>query len=435
MILSSQQDAAIRSIHEWYCSRKSNVFYLGGYAGSGKSTLLPMIVEKLRLNVEDIAFCAPTGKAAKVMSKKLQAHGVNVTARTIHSYMYQPNDENLDKLVRSLNEHVEMLEHAKQAGDLARQSELETIVKSCQGRIEKLIKTTTSPKFFLNVLSPLSRKKLIIVDEASMVGRQVANDLASFGVPILAIGDPGQLPPVGDEAGLTVGNPDAFLTEIHRQAQDNPIIWLSMQVRERGANYLTVGNFGDGAVNVVTARNDTCTISDEPAQVICGTNKRRWILTNKIRQAYGFTSTGPMRDERLIVLKNSRLRPALVNGSILYCEQDAEDLVKGNMAFKLSVTDESMIPFLFQTLQYPFEDCLAKEKESFSCDAHALAKARRNDLYETVDWAWVITAHKSQGSQFDKVVVHDESHVFKKDAAKWLYTSITRAANKLTVVI
>jgi exodeoxyribonuclease-5 len=206
-----------------------------------------------------------------------------------------------------------------------------------------------------------------------------------------------------------------------------------MQIRN--GKRLELGTHGGGLVKIVDRANDQCTLGLEPAQIICGTNKKRWILTQRIRAAYGFTTSGPMKDERLIVLKNSRLRTGLVNGSIVYCEEDTGDLVDKRVAFKLKVTDELLVPFSFQTLQYPFEDSIKKQKDAFTCDPNVLAKARRNDMFEAVDWAWVITAHKAQGSQFDKVVVHDESAAFKKDAAKWAYTAVTRASDKLTIVL
>ena len=76
------------------------------------------------------------------------------------------------------------------------------------------------------------RAKLVIIDECSMVGAELGRDLLSFGVPVLVLGDPAQLPPVEDAGFFTNGQPDIMLSEVHRQAADNPIIRLSMDVRE-----------------------------------------------------------------------------------------------------------------------------------------------------------------------------------------------------------
>src|SRR5688500_3222997 len=182
MNLSPQQDAALLAVSRWMKSCRPPLFRLFGYAGTGKTTLARRIAEGVD---GDVLFAAFTGKAAQVMRNKGCAN-----ARTIHSLIYRPRGEKPEK----------------ETGEL-------------------------QPAFALNRASPVGKAKLIIVDECSMVDEALGRDLLSFGTPVLVLGDPGQLPPVksGDGGGgyFTEHEPDVMLTEIHRQARDNPIVALA----------------------------------------------------------------------------------------------------------------------------------------------------------------------------------------------------------------
>lgn len=288
-------------------------------------------------------------------------------------------------------------------------------------------------RFSLNPDSKLitDDKKIIILDEASMVGVEMAEDLASFEIPVLAIGDPGQLPPVGDEPGFLSGTPDFFLTEIHRQAAENPIIRLATMVRkgERG----DYGDYG-GGVMIIRPKQDEFSLDlARDAQIICGTNKRRWQLTSKIRKAAGFGGlTAPQAGEPLIMCKNSKIHPALVNGTSIFSASDHDDLEEGSARFILDIKDEEGAAKRLFTYQGLFEEHLKREKNWSSASKQAAFKSRITD--HSVDFGWAITCHKSQGSQWDEVIVHDESWVFKEAADQWLYTAITRAAERLIIV-
>ena len=186
---SPQQAAAIRDIVDWYRHRthQQQVFRLFGYAGSGKSTITAHAIAALDLSIEphggrwtaQVLFAAFTGKAALVMRSK----GCE-RASTIHSLIYK---------TRESGEEV--------------------------------------PSFDLWDGAPASKAALIVIDECSMVDAELGRDLKSFGVPLLVLGDPAQLPPIQGGGFFTEAEPDAMLTEVHRQAEDNPIIRLSMDIR------------------------------------------------------------------------------------------------------------------------------------------------------------------------------------------------------------
>src|SRR6266480_1262220 len=192
-IFTPHQDAALRATSAWLkdARGRASIFRLFGYAGTGKTTLAKHLAEGVDGKV---LFAAFTGKAACVMRSK-GCPG----AGTIHSLIYR-----------------------------ARESGEET------------------PTFELWDESPASKAALIVIDECSMVDAELGRDLLSFGVPVLVLGDPAQLPPIAGGGFFTDAEPDAMLTEVHRQAQNDPIVRLSMQVRE--GQRLTPGDYGKSSV-------------------------------------------------------------------------------------------------------------------------------------------------------------------------------------------
>src|SRR3984893_9736245 len=179
MIWPPQQEAALKAVAQWLKRGEPQLFRLFGYAGTGKTTLAKKIAEDIDGGV---AFAAFTGKAALVLRSK----GCK-EARTIHSLIYR---------LRATD--------------------------------------TQEPSFVLNDDSAVTNSSLVIIDECSMVDVELGRDLLSFGKPVLVLGDPAQLPPVKGGGFFTEGPPDVMLTEVHRQAVDNPIIKMSMLVREGG---------------------------------------------------------------------------------------------------------------------------------------------------------------------------------------------------------
>src|SRR5438093_9971224 len=182
--------AALRAASAWLKAARGrpSIFRLFGYAGTGKTTLAKHLAESIDGKV---LFAAFTGKAACVMRNK-GCQG----ATTIHSLIYKARDSGQE-----------------------------------------------TPTFELWDDAPASKAKLIIIDECSMVDAELARDLMSFRVPLLVLGDPAQLPPIQGGGFFTDAQPDAMLTEVHRQARDNPIVRLSMDIR--AGNSLAQGRYGD----------------------------------------------------------------------------------------------------------------------------------------------------------------------------------------------
>lgn len=446
MQLSEEQAKAARRVVKWWNeeSESDPVCEFAGFAGTGKSTVLPFIIDDMGVQASDIAFMAPTGKAAKVMGTKLRAQGYDgVYPTTVHSAIYQPKPAKAEvlekelaalKLDRSLiisGDHPDYPTPSDKAEALAQ-------VKVIDKKIEIIAKDldraydTDAPKFQLNPESKLvtGNIKLIVIDEGSMVGTSMAEDLLSFGIPILVMGDPGQLPPVGEDPGFDLHQAKVMLIEIHRQAADNPVIHIATLIR-RGERP-ELGDYGDG-VQVIRRRDDKYTLDlDRDAQVIVGTNKTRWKMTARMRKAGGFDGLSPQEGEPLIICKNSRQHPILVNGTPVYSAINHDDLDDGESRFLIDVFDEDGKRFKMFAYQGLFEEHAGKVKGYATAPKGVAYRSRITDNH--VDFGWAITCHKSQGSQWDEVIVHDESAVFKQDADKWLYTAVTRTAGGLILI-
>ena len=272
------------------------------------------------------------------------------------------------------------------------------------------------PTFVLNEESPAIGASLIVIDECSMVDDELGRDLLSFGKPVLVLGDPAQLPPVKGGGFFTEAEPDIMLTEVHRQAADNPIVRLSMIVREGGR--LDYGAWGESRV---IPRRDIDSIAVTGAdQVLVGLNRTRRLYNRRMRELFGFTQTLPEAGDKLVCLKNDRTK-GLLNGSI-WKVKVMSPMRRNKLRMALVPEDDAnrkpvrvgVIPAFFESdEEIPY--ALRRESDEF-------------------DFGYALTVHKSQGSQWDDVVLFDESGAFREHRNRWLYTGITRAAEKLTIV-
>lgn len=367
--LSEQQAQAVRAIADRDAWRNGHA-WLAGYAGSGKTSIAPFIVEEMR--AQRPLFVAPTNKAARVLGSKVGREAIS-----IHKAIYYPPDEAPD-------------------GALG---------------------------WTINPDGPAARADLIVCDEASMVGTTLGRDLMSFGVPVVAIGDPGQLPPVQDDPFFCVGRPDFLLTEIHRQARDNPIIALSMHIREGGR--LTPGRMGD-AVTVADAGD--VEMPKPMPQVIVGTHKRRWRITARVREFLGYDGWLPQPGEPLISRRNNP-ETGLINGDELECTGPAWER-RGEFHTVDVHTDRGHLG-VYDGLFLEHQERSRRPARIEERSPEWIARQAHDHL----DFGHAITCHVAQGSQWPDVVVYDESSVFREEARRWLYTAVTRAAERLTVII
>jgi len=424
---SPQQAEAIRAIVDWFQHRthQQQVFSLFGFAGSGKSTVITHAVRALGIDVtvsddeeeasrRRILFAAFTGKAALVMTRK------GTPASTIHSLIYRVSEatpEEIDRVERDLRD----LQRGLGRMGLAERAFAEMQISKLQLRLADIHK----PTFLLNEQSLVRDADLIVLDEVSMVGPEMAADLLAFGKPILVLGDPGQLPPIKGTGAFTEVVPDIMLTEIHRQAGESAIIRLATMARQGidippGEHDAHVWKLPRNAVRPEQMLR--C------GQVICGRNDTRRWLNSQIKQAAGFPAPYPVgQDEKLICLKN-RHDLGLVNGMFLSLA-DIRD--ESDLAFSATVTTEDGVAISGRHRFYKghYDDHVHYDRERLTRDYREM-----RGLIES-SWGYAITCHKAQGSQFPTVVVFDDGlSRTAADRNRWLYTAITRAEWGLVIL-
>ena len=420
---SDGQRAALEVIARWKRSGSGQVLRVFGYAGTGKTTLIKYLVEgchhypvKVPWGEDEywsIRVATFTGKAAQVLRIK----GVQ-QASTIHRMIYRSREQSEAELLlveKKLKEGV---------GDRDERRGLEL-------RRQQLIAELNRPIFDLNpaAFDHVGAPDYIIIDECSMLQDELSEDLLSFGIPVMVFGDPAQLPPVeGGNVGYFMRDkPDVMLTEIHRQARDNPIIQMATAVRSGEGLILPHGEYGESSI----VRN-ILRWWETHDQLLVGTNMSRDIRNREARRGLGFSGKYPMVGERLVCLKNNHDQK-LLNGSLWQVEDVAGGDDEGETRLGIDLSLSSLdIPGLNVV-------CSAW-KEIFSLGQKAFTEkyptwGRRSGLNE-FDFGYALTVHKAQGSEWDRVVILDESRYWRKNAThrNWLYTGITRAAKKLTLV-
>src|SRR5690606_14674485 len=143
-------------------------FLLEGFAGTGKSTVLPFLVEATGINPYQIAFCSPTGKAAKVMTKKLADQDIHKPAITIHKAIYRPKMLQAYQIEAELETQQVLYKSAVSRGDGPAIKELKNRIAQLEKNLDRAY-DENAPKFQLETESPIQFAHLIVVDECSMV--------------------------------------------------------------------------------------------------------------------------------------------------------------------------------------------------------------------------------------------------------------------------
>jgi exodeoxyribonuclease-5 len=402
-VLSPEQervhDELIRWIQHSEDERHSNYITVGGYAGTGKTHL----ATALRISLRDlnrrvrVGFCAFTGKASSVLKERLESIGGLYRGDyvgTIHGMIYRP------------------------------------IVAEDERRQQRIVgweKRSTLPY------------DVIVLDEASMVSSELWGDLTSYGIPVVAVGDHGQLPPVGDRFSI-VHCPDLVLNEIHRQALGSPIIRLSVEVRTRGQ--IPFGTFGKDVCKMGRSSADfddvfeNIDFSQPTIVTVCGMNWTRIQLNRQIRKKLGYYGDVPCEGERVICLRNNR-HTKLMNGQLGTLDRISLSVPPHiyEAVIKLDATSEP-----YQTLIHSC--CFGKQGYEGCYDEVAPKKVERildDTGYPAVDlfdFGYAISVHRSQGSEWDSVVLIEERsrHWDDEFYTRWLYTAVTRAKERLFVI-
>ncbi len=422
--VTEAQAKAIAVIRDWYLNRRheQQILRVFGYAGTGKTTITNLAMQALGLEpmtpggLGGVIFAAFTGKAVYVMTRK------GTPAQTIHSLIYRLSEASPEEIAR-VSDELAALERDLPRMGVAERGFAEAQITQLKLRLDHI----HEPQFVLNPQSDLRDADLLVLDEVSMVGKKMADDLLAFGKPILVLGDPGQLPPVNDEGFFVKGEPDVMLTEIHRQAADSPILRLATMARE--GQPIPFGAFDDNVWKM--SRHEVMPAQLlRGGQVICGTNAMRRRLNMAMKQAAGFAADYPTgAGEKIICLRN-RHDLGLINGMFLTLSA-VQPHPHNPRAFRAEIETEDGVAIggAQDFWRGEYDDHLL-----FDPNRNRNEWSLRRGLIET-SWGYAITCHKAQGSQYPTVIVVDDGYGHSTEARKqWLYTAITRAEHGLLLL-
>jgi exodeoxyribonuclease-5 len=404
--LTEEQAAAIERVRDWFTAWHPTVhnkpFRLFGPAGTGKTTLARHIGPAL--NAKRVVFGTFTGKAARVLRSK------GVPATTIHSAIYA-----LDFRTEKRARHRELASligeatYVNESGDGMAVDDKH--IAAMQAELDQLAAELRRPAFTLNPMSDWAYADLIVLDEVSMVNEKIARDIESFGVPVLVLGDPAQLPPIEGGGHYTQATPDVLLETVHRQALESPVLALATHVR-------LGGSWADRLVKVSLAE------AMAADQILVWKNATRWSLIRKIREKRGLPTASPRPGDRVMCLVNNK-DLGVFNGQ----QFEVMDVEHEDGIWNLDLLDED-----------GRRGWYGATSDGFRGLEHEQA-AKRQGFYRgeigLFTWADAITVHKAQGSEWGSVYVVDQTHQMRKSTTAekraWAYTAISRASDKVTI--
>jgi len=428
--LTAQQALGMEKIKNWYGDRGfhaipdsafgADVFRWFGYAGTGKTFTAARIPEAL--GVHRVAFGTYTGKAASVLRRSLARYGAPYPVTTIHSAIYMPTTsaearaalKDAQQELFELGLIFHLADH-----EITRRNELEAQLPGLEANARRLA-------FEFNPDGPWADLDLIILDEVSMVNAKLAADIESYGVPILVLGDPAQLPPVEGGGYYTDAEPDHMLTDVQRQAVDNPVLELATRVRQS-----TTGSLGLTGADMTPA---SVAEAMEHDQVLCWTNRRRWAMITVMRRLLQRPEGVPVAGDKIMCLTNNK-DIGVFNGE----QFEVLGTVHSDGGPVLKVRTEAGAERVIQMFADGFQ---GREMQDQAKSTNQGQKGFRM----LATFAQAITVHKAQGSEWDSVYLVNEtpgmiSMTSKRkghqeaiaEARRWVYTGATRAKEKLTI--
>lgn len=385
--LNEQQKELLSDAKNWWYTGRKQTYEISGPAGSGKTSMVELIISEIGLDSNSVLYMAYVGKAAMMLTL-----GGN-PAKTIHSQLYVPKfkpllDANKEPIMSSGRPIMYQGFEKKESLD--------------------------------------SHVKLLVVDEGSMVNEEFRKDILSFGLPVIVLGDLNQLPPVIGKPAFLI-KPDFILTEIMRQNKDNPIVKLS-QMAIRGID-IPIGKYGDMCF-VIPQDMVNDSLLKAADIIICGKNATRQTINDYYRKSIlGIEEErNIMMGEKLICRQNNWNLSIdkgiyLTNG--LIGNVGGIDLESYNKkSIKIDFIPEFPTDEIFRNVQIDY---------NYLFTPMELAAKSRFSYYNKFQFAYAITAHLAQGSQYNKVLIYDEKLGDREYYNKWLYTCITRAIRGLVL--
>jgi exodeoxyribonuclease-5 len=384
--LTVEQQDLVNALMDWYNNKTNEKPYYSysGKAGTGKTSVIKFFINELGFSSADYAAACYTGKGSLVLEK----NGLN--ASTIHSLIY--------------NTYLKT--------ELLPSGETKSYLTS-------ILKKSLYPASI----------KLIIIDEATMVNDRMKDEILSFGIPTVFLGDNNQLPPIFGISSVML-NPDFTLTKIMRQEENNPIIQFTEAILNDEPLYY--GEYGKS--KVVRSVNIDKNILKDYEIIICAKNSTRDALNEEIRHhVLGIPKDVdlPCKGEKVICRQNNWGHMvsgiSLTNGLIGFVKDIDYKTEKPNKYIMDFQPDFMHGKDLFKNLK---------------CDKHYTATSITDHRdYGFVDprlnkfeYAYAVSCHIMQGSQYDRVLFLDELFHDEETTKKLRYTAISRAAESITIV-
>lgn len=430
MELSHDQTRALCEIERWYVAGDRRCMTLGGYAGTGKTTIISQL--QRRLPNTKIAYCAYTAKAAAVLRAGLREAGVRTETRyetrngetyarrhvtTAHSLLYRPSET-----VRCARTNTSLI-----LGDDSARGNCGS--PGCVGPCFR--RSEIKWEFHGDRADGVN---LIVIDEASMVSENLWNDLLRTGKRVLAVGDHGQLPPIGEDAFNLMDERrlDVTLKKIHRQAEGSAIIRAAETARKTGRvprgfdrsadgeGFVLKCNAGDHDVPPINFADDLLILS--------GRNRTRVMWNGIARRALGRDGDVTIGD-RVVCLRNGLGVYNGLTGTVVRVGERSGGTVSIAVRCDDTLGDEVVGDYGVRAVITQFN----REKTFTSDELRTLNLPRTGSgLW---DFGHALTVHKAQGSAADRVLLLEEHLPGGVDAHKrWLYTAITRARRRLLII-
>lgn len=393
MELNYKQDQAVKLAVARYITKEPYTV-ISGFAGTGKSECVKYIIAALGFYPEQVAYIAYTGKAAKVLRDKGCPN-----AMTAHKLLY------------------------------------------------KSIQLPNGSYRFIPQIPLEKQYKCIIVDEVSMLPKEMWDLLLKHHIYTIAMGDPEQLPPINpEENNHVLDNPHIFLDEIMRQEYDSEIIRLATHIRE--GKHLSLYECSNEQCRIYPREELTDGMLLWADTILCATNSTRTSLNEFVRELYGYGDE-PEEGDKIISLKNhwddvSEIEKApLTNGTILtigaYNKQTIKvpEFIYEKRNIPIMITDAiTEDGDLFNGLIIDYNSIKTGQKTLNGRQEYKMSKSKTlmNPPYEFA-YGYAMTVWKAQGSQWGKVLGFEETFPREEELhRRYLYTLITRAVDKLVLI-
>lgn len=369
------------------------IVLIEGYAGTGKTQILAAIAGQ-----KDCPILTPTNKAAQVLRQR----GV-IRAQTLHSYLYSPIEN--DEYERDRDGNIKFTTNE-------------------DGERVALVKASSVG---FNFRETGEKAPLALIDEGSMVGEEELDDCLAAFERVVVFRDPFQLPPVLKTMALEDKEPDIFLDEVHRAAWDNPITRFATAIRRHERLDWT----GIERMRSTDPAITNHLVAEQGYQALCWTNGLRHTVNDEVRLAMGYE--GPPRKGESLVCRENLYRHdglALYNGQLvtpLYDVEDTDHHLEPAQLFLQERGDEEYF------LTWPFWKEKYRRATAAQIKNYIRSKSRLWTKGRRFDFAYCLTAHTAQGSEWDNVIVFDQRNIMRSDADRWFYTAVTRAKQNLVV--